>query len=44
MSWQSAERMSELWEDQSAYIFSSTARFAEQLHFHIFFQWRPHAG
>ena len=43
-SWQSAERMSELWEDRPAYIFSSTARFAGQLHFHIFFQWRPHAG
>ena len=36
-SWQSAERMSELWEDRPAYIFSFTARFAEQLHFHIFF-------
>ena len=35
-SWQSADRMSELWEDRPAYIFSSTARFAEQLHFHIF--------
>ena len=42
-SWQSAERMSELWEDRPAYIFSSTARFAEQLYFHLF-QWRPHAG
>ena len=35
-SWQSAERMSELWEDRPAYILSSTAKFAEQLHFHIF--------